>query len=181
VDDDAVKAAMQTLAESGRKYVPESDLIGAKKSLEAQVADIQAQLATARADLDAKHQALLSEAAAREKAEATVAESSKLGEKVKELEKKLSEATTGRDQLQQQMVGLKRLQVAQLAKELGNEIPADQLVAKTEQQLDSLLEALKFVKPGAKPGFDGGAGGAGGEVPTSGRALIKAGLKAAGR
>jgi predicted RNase H-like nuclease (RuvC/YqgF family) len=177
MSDEEVQAALKVLSEAGRKFVPESDLIAAKKGLEGQISDIQTQLATARTDLDAKHQALLGETAAREKAEASVAESSRLGEKVKELEQKLREATTGRDQLLQQMVGLKRLQVAEMSKAIGTEIPAAELEKKTEQQLDSLIEALKLVKPGAKPGFDGGAGGGGGEGITGGRALIKAGLK----
>lgn len=175
--DDPVQAALKVLSDSGKKYIPESDLIAAKKGLESQVSDLQGQVTTVRTDLDAKHQALLSETAARQRAESSLSDQSKLSEQIKALQKELGDATKSRDEHKATLVELKRLSVAQ-----RSNIPMDQLATKTEAQLDALDEALKLVKPGpGQPGYDGGTGGTGGTERLTGRQQIKAGLKDRGR
>jgi len=174
-NEDPVAAALATLAGSGKKYVPESDLIAAKKGLDGKIGTLESELTTTKASLDAKHDALLKETAAKEAVEAKVSEASALKEKIDKLTKELGEATTGRDQITKKLVDLKRLAIHQRTK---GKMTMEDLGKKTEEHLDSLIESLDALSPETKgqQTYDDGTGGTGGTAPKGGRSLIKAGL-----
>lgn len=172
--DDPIQAALKALGESGTKYVPERDLIAAKKGLEDRLSTVQADLATARSELDNKHQEVLRVQAALSGAEGKLSDQTKVAEEVKALKQQLQEATKSRDEVHSTLAVLRRMSIHQ-----ASNIPMAELGKKTPEQLDSLEEALRLVKPGSDKGrqsFDGGTGGGGGTTPARGRDLIKAGL-----
>ena len=173
--DITVEDALKALSESGTKYVPESDLIAAKKGLESKLAETQANLATSRSDLDSKHQDVLRLQAAVKEAEGKLSSDQASKDKLADLEKQLKEATDGRDALANQIIGLRRLHIFNAA---GGKIQMADLEKKDASQLSALEEALKLV--GVTTGsqtFDGGHTAAGGPVHRiKGRSLIKEGL-----
>jgi len=176
-DEITVEQALEALSKSGRKYVPESDLIAAKKGLEDRIGTVQADLATARSNADAQYQEVLRLQAAVKDAETKLSSSAASKEELDKLTKQLREATDGRDALVTQIAGLRMLSIHERTK-----IPMDELKGKTNEQLSALEEALRLVKPATGgQSFDGGGTPAGGTVPPAkGRTLIKEGLKARG-
>src|SRR4030042_2818200 len=157
--DITVEDALKALSESGKKYVPESDLSAAKKGLEGQLSEVQAGLATARTELDSKHQDVLRLQAAVTDAEAKPPSSKASQDKLTELEKQLKAAIEGRDALSNQIIALKRLSIYNAS---GGKVPMDQLEKKDVTQLAALEEALKLVGTLTGQTFDGGLPAPGG-------------------
>lgn len=177
-----VEAALKFLADSGTKYVKESDLIAAKKGLESQVEGIRTELEASKGLADSKHQDLLKKTAELEEAGRNLSEAQKLGDQLKEAQDKLKEATTRGDQDANTLADVRRLAIHQKAG-----VSIEDLKKKTPAELTSLEEALKLIPAdqlkgaGSKQSFDGGTGGEGGTgARKTGRQLIKDGLKASG-
>lgn len=173
-----VEDALKALTESGKRYVPESDLIAAKKGLETQLSEVQAGLATTRMDLDSKHQDVLRLQAAVTDAEAKLSTTKASQEKLTELEKQLKAATEGRDVLSNQIIALRRLSIYNAS---GGKVPMAELEKKDATQLAALEEALKLVGTTTGQTFDGGHATPGGPATkVRGRTLIKQGLAESG-
>ena len=122
-----VEDALKALSESGKRYVPESDLIAAKKGLETQLSEVQAGLATTRMELDTKHQDVLRLQAAVTDAEAKLSNTKASQDKLTELEKQLKAATEGRDVLSNQIIALRRLSIYNAS---GGKVPMAELEKK---------------------------------------------------
>lgn len=174
-----VEAALDFLSKSGKKYIPESDLIAAKKGLESKVEELTTTIESLRTQADEKHQALLTKTAELEEAGRKLSEAQKLGPQLKEVQGQLTEATKRGDEASSVLADVRRMAIHQKAG-----IPFEELKSKTPDELSNLESALKLIpedKLGGRPrqSFDGGGGGEGGTGDRrSGRQLIKEGLKA---
>jgi len=176
VDEITVELALKTLGDSGKKYVPESDLIAAKKGLEDRLSGVQGELATSKADLDSRHQDVLNAQAALKEAEGKLStlsgSTTKSAEENKGLKQQLVEATKSREDAVSRLLGLRRLAITAKIPKMDQA----ELEKMTPEQLDALETTIKHLPDGTKPTYDGGSGGGGGGSDLSARKKIVAGL-----
>lgn len=144
-----------------RKMVPESDLIAVKRGLEKQVEDVKSASAQVISDLkstaDKHYQSLLQEQTAKTAVEEELKKASAKVADVEKLQTDLTNATTSREQLGTELLGLKR---SNLSLQYG--VTDVQLEGKSLEQLSTLEDALKLVGPSkGTRNYDVSGGGGG--------------------
>jgi len=151
------------------KMVPESDLLAVKRGLEKAVTDAKAssaaEVAQLTARVDTEHQSVLERQADIERLEKQLTESSANATKAEGLEASLKVATVERDKANDALLDVTK---AKLAAQFN--VPVDSLKEKTQEQLNTLEDALKLVgaKGKVQSGYDAGPSGVtGGGVATA--------------
>lgn len=137
------------------KYAKESDLLTVKGGSERKEAELLSQIAEANRLKDETRNLYLQEQAAKEQLEEQAKEGTTNKEKATELEGKLSAAEESRKQLEEELLGVRR---TNLASSYG--VSEESLKDKDTGQLKNLEDALKLVGNKGKPAnFDKGPGG----------------------
>ena len=157
--------------DSGRKMVPESDLIAVKNSLEGKMSELKVQLEDSKKNADTHYQTVLQERAAKADVEKRLQELQTLATSAESIKQELEAAKSGRAQLETQLMDISKRRLQELYK-----VPETSIVGKSQRELDIMEEALKLVGPKNLVTVLTG-GGSGNQVPMTAREKTIVGLR----
>lgn len=145
------------------RAVKESDLLAVKGGAEKKEGELLSQIAEANRLKDEAHNLYLQEQAAKEQSEEQAKEGATLKTKVGELETQLNATQESRKQLEEELLGMKRSNLA-----IHYKVSEESLKDKDMGQLKSLEDALQLVGSKGKPAnYDVGPTGVGVGAPTT--------------
>jgi len=159
------------------KVVPESDLMAVKTGAEKEKGELTTQMTELKSLVDSSakgreetHTQLLQVQAAKEQLEAQIKEGTATKAQVEELQAKLTTAEESVGGLTTRLLDQKKVNIS-----VSYGVDVNTLTGKTQEQLDSLEEALKLVGKRATPAtLDLSGGGQGAAPPTTALEAAKA-------